>query len=390
MKRKVCIVSGSRAEYGLLQPLISTVNVDADLKLQLIATGMHLSPEFGLTYRAIENDGFHIDEKIEMLLSSDTPVGISKSMGLAMVGFAGAYERLSPDIVVVLGDRFEIFSAAAAAHVGRLPVAHICGGEITEGAIDDAFRHSITKMSCLHFTELEEYRRRVIQLGEQPGRVFNVGALGLDNIINMKLLSRTAIERRFGIKFNRHNLLTTFHPVTLEENSAAIQFGNLLEVLEGLSETSVIFTKANADTSGRIINEMIDDYVSANPQKAFAFTSMGQLGYLSAMRLVDAVIGNSSSGIIEAPSFRIGTVNVGERQKGRVKGKSVIDCGTSVKDIRQAIKKLYSAEFQASLKKVVNPYGTGNAAEEIKKILKSYDIKNIVKKIFFDADMTPV
>ncbi len=384
MKRKICIVTGSRAEYGLLKPLMEEIKGDNALSLQVIATGMHLSPEFGYTYKEIEKDKFRINEKIEILLSSDSPVGISKSMGLAMGGFAEAYARLSPDIVVVLGDRFEIFSAVAAALVCRLPVAHIDGGEVTEGAIDEAFRHSITKMGHLHFTALEEYRKRVIQLGESPDRVFNVGALGLDNIKRVKLLSRTALSKKFGLKLDRHNLLITFHPVTLEPNSSEEQFKGLLGVLDELTDTSFIFTKANADTDGRIINKIIDEYVSDNSHKAVAFTSMGQQGYLSAMQFADAVVGNSSSGIIEAPSFRIGTINIGDRQKGRVRAKSIIDCMPTVEGIRNAIRKLYSAEFHETLKHVINPYGNADAAKKIKKVLRDYNINNILKKSFFD------
>jgi len=386
MKRKICIVTGSRAEYGLLKPLMEEIRGDDALSLQVIVTGMHLSPEFGLTYKEIENDKFKINERIEILLSSDSPVGISKTMGLAMGGFAEAYGRLSPDIVVVLGDRFEIFSAIAAALVCRLPTAHIHGGELTEGAIDDAFRHSITKMSCLHFTALEEYRKRVIQLGESPDRVFNVGALGLDNIKRVKLLSGTALEKKFALKFDRRNLLITFHPVTVEKNLSEEQFKNLLGVLDELKNTALIFTKANADMDGRIINKMIDRYVSDNSRKAVAFTSMGQQGYLSAMGCVDAVVGNSSSGIIEAPSFRIGTINIGDRQKGRVRAKSVIDCRPARKSIRNAISKLYSAEFQEKLKGVVNPYGNADAAKKIRTILRDYQINNILKKSFFDIN----
>ncbi len=385
MKKRICIVTGSRAEYGLLRPLMEEIRDDAVLLLQVIVTGMHLSPEFGLTYREIEKDGFLINEKIEILLSSDSSVGIAKSMGLAMGGLAGAYGRLSPDIVVVLGDRFEIFCAAAAALVGRLPAAHIHGGEITQGAIDDSFRHSITKMSHLHFTALEEYRKRVIQLGESPDRVFNVGALGLDNIKRVKLLSRTALEKKFGLKFNRRNLLITFHPATVEKNSSEEQFKNLLGVLDELKDTALIFTKANADTDGRIINKMIDEYVSENSHKAVAVVSMGQQGYLSAMRFADAVVGNSSSGIIEAPSFGIGTINIGDRQKGRVRAESVIDCVPAVQGIRDAIRRLYSAEFQERLKGVVNPYGNADAAKKIKKILRYYQFDNTLKKVFFDV-----
>ncbi len=384
MRRKACVVTGSRAEYGLLKPLIEQIGNDTDLKLQLIVTGMHLSPEFGLTYQQIEKDDFGIDEKIEVTLSSDTPVSISKSMGLGMVGFSETYKRLKPDLVVVLGDRFEIFSAVIAAFVSRIPIAHISGGEVTEGAFDDAFRHSITKMSYLHFTSTEIYRKRVIQLGENPKRVFNVGALTLDNIKRLKLLSKDILEKKFKFKFNKHNLLVTFHPVTLENNTAKLQFQNLLDVLAELKDTNIIFTKSNSDPGGRLINKMIDKYILKDPCRYLAFTSLGHLNYLSMLQYVDAVIGNSSSGIVEAPSFRIGTINIGDRQKGRIRTMSIIDCAPTKADIKNAFKKLYSKKFQRILKKVRNPYGDGNTARRIKNTLKNYNLRNILKKSFYD------
>lgn len=384
MKRKVCVITGSRAEYGLLKPLVEEIKKEKDLKLQLVVTGMHLSPEFGLTYKQIEKDGFFIDEKIEIILSSDTPVSISKSIGLALIGFAEAYERLKPDIIVVLGDRFEIFGAVAASCVSRIPIAHIHGGELTEAVFDDSFRHSITKMSHLHFTSTEIYRKRIIQLGEDPKRVFNVGALGLDNIKRTKLLSKKVLEKELNFKFKKHNLLVTFHPVTLEKNTSKQQFENLLDVLDSLEDTHIILTKTNADIEGRIINKMIDGYVSKNSSRSVSFTSMGQLKYLSTMQFVDAVVGNSSSGIIEAPSFRIGTINIGDRQKGRVKASSVIDCNPTHEDIRNAFKILYSKEFQDNLKSIINPYSDGNTAKRIKDILKHHDLTNILKKSYYD------
>lgn len=387
MKRKICIVTGSRAEYGLLKPLMEEIKEDKRLKLQIIATGMHLSPEFGLTYKEIEKDGFTIDENVEILLSSDTPTGISKSMGVAMIGISEAYERIKPDIIVILGDRFELLSAASAALINRIPVAHIHGGEITQGAFDDAIRHSITKMSLLHFVSTEDYRRRVVQLGEDPGRVFNVGATGLDNIKRLRLMPKRTLEEELGFRFNKNNLLITYHPVTLEDNTSKEQFNNLLKVLDEQKDTHLIFTKANADTHGRIINKMIDNYVARNPHKSGAFISVGQLRYLSVMRFVDAVVGNSSSGLIEAPSFKIGTINVGDRQKGRIKAKSVIDCKPIVKDIKAAFKKLYSKTFQESIRNVINPYGDGNTAKRIKGVLRNYNLSNdILKKSFHNIN----
>ena len=384
--RKICIVTGTRAEYGLLYWLMKEIQEDSDLELQVVATGMHLSPEFGLTYRQIEKDGFKIDKKIEMLLSSDTPVGISKSMGLGMIGFSEAYADLKPDIAILLGDRFEIFSAAAAAMIARIPIAHLHGGETTEGAFDEAIRHSITKMSHLHFTAVEEYRRRVVQLGEDPARVFNVGGLGIDNIKKLKLMSREEFEDSIDFRLGQKNLLVTFHPVTLEHATAGEQFQNLLNAVDELEDTKFIFTKPNADTEGRVIIKMIEDYVSRNSHKAIAFVSLGQLRYLSAMQFMDGVVGNSSSGIAEAPTFKIGTINIGDRQRGRIKADSVIDCEPAKESILTAIRKLYSKELQGKLKNVKNPYGEGGAAEKIKKILKEVDLTDILKKRFYDIE----
>ncbi|MBE7411815.1 MAG: UDP-N-acetylglucosamine 2-epimerase [Leptospiraceae bacterium] len=386
-KRKICVITGTRAEYGLLYWLMKEIEADVDLQLQLIVTGMHLSPEFGLTYKEIEKD-FKIDKKIEILLSSDTSIGISKSMGLAQISFAEAFDELKPEIVVVLGDRFEIFAAASAAMIARLPIAHLHGGETTEGAFDEAMRHSVTKMSHLHFTATEEYRKRVIQLGEEPDRVFNVGGMGVENIKRLKLLTKTEFEESIRFKLAKKNLLVTFHPVTLEASTSEKQFSELLRALDNLTETHIIFTKANSDTDGRIINQMIDDYVNQNSYKSTAFTSLGQLRYLSALQFVDAVVGNSSSGLAEAPSFKIGTINIGDRQKGRIKAESVIDCEPNYESILQAFKKLYSTEFQYELSKVVNPYGDGQASKKIVEVLKSFQLKNLLKKKFYDINFS--
>ena len=386
MKRKVCVVTGTRAEYGLLYWLMREIQNDADFKLQVIATCMHLSPEFGLTYRQIEKDGFKIDRKIEMLLSSDTPVGISKSMGLGMIGFSEAYTELKPDIVMVLGDRFEIFSAAAAAMIARIPLAHLHGGEATEGLIDEPIRHSITKMSHLHFTATEEYRKRVIQLGEDPARVFNVGGLGIDNIKKLKLMGREEFEDSINFKLGPKNLMITFHPVTLEHATAGEQFQNLLDAADELEDTKFIFTKPNADTEGRLITQMIDNYVLKNGRKAIAFVSLGQLRYLSAMQFIDGVVGNSSSGLAEAPTFKIGTINIGDRQRGRIKADSVIDCEPVKGSILTAVQKLYSGIFQAKLKNTKSPYGEGGASGKTKKILKDTDLMDILKKEFYDLE----
>ena len=340
--KKICVVTGTRAEYGLLYWLIKGITNESELELQLLVTGMHLSPEFGLTWEQIEADGFYISRKIEILLSSDTAVGISKSMGLGQISFAESFEQLKPEIIVLLGDRTEIFAAASAALIAGIPVAHIHGGELTEGVYDDAIRHSITKMSYLHFTSTEIYRKRVIQMGEEPNRVYNVGAIGLDNIRKLHLLSKTEFEQSISRKLLGNNLLVTFHPVTLEDSSAMEQFEQLLDALDELHDTLLIFTKPNSDKDGRVIIQLMDEYVQKNQHKAISHNSLGQLRYLSAIPLMNAVIGNSSSGIIEVPSFDIPTINIGDRQKGRIMGPSIFNCLPTKKEINKAIEKAYS------------------------------------------------
>lgn len=386
MNRKICMITGTRAEYGLLRWIMQGIKDDPELSLQIIATGMHLSPEFGLTYRAIEQDGFAIDRKVEMMLSSDTPVGIAKSMGLGLIGFADALNDLRPDLLVVLGDRFEIFSAVSAALVARIPVAHLHGGETTEGAFDEAFRHSITKMSHLHFVAAEAYRQRVIQLGEQPERVFLVGGLGIDNIKRLRLLDRTSLEEALDFQFGAKNLLVTFHPVTLETATASCQMAELLAALADLPDTRLIFTLPNADTDGRVLIEMVEQFV-AEHGNARAYASLGQLRYLSCIAQVDGVVGNSSSGLLEAPSFRKGSIDIGDRQKGRLRAGSVIGCEPTRESIAAALEQLYSAEFQESLHDVVNPYGDGGASEKVVEKLKRYDLSGIVKKTFNDLSI---
>jgi GDP/UDP-N,N'-diacetylbacillosamine 2-epimerase (hydrolysing) len=381
---RICVITGTRAEYGLLYWILKEIQTSSDLELKIIATGMHLSPEFGLTYKQIESDGFLIDRKIEILLSSDTPTAISKSMGLGMIGFSDAFKELEPDLILVLGDRFEIFSAVSAATIAQIPVAHLHGGETTEGAFDEALRHSITKMSHIHFTSTEEYRNRVIQLGEQPKHVFNVGAVGIDNVKRLKLLSKNEFEESIDFKLGKHNLLVTFHPVTLEKATAESQFKNILRALDELEETHLIFTKANADTDGRIINRMIDDYVSQHLEKSVVHTSLGQLRYLSAIQYMDGVVGNSSSGILEVPSFKVGTVNVGDRQLGRIKAESIIDCKPSYREIQSALSKLFSNKFQKQIKSTVSPYGNGGVTEKIIQHIRETPLQGIVKKSFYN------
>jgi len=381
--RKICVVTGTRAEYGLLRWVMEGIRKSTELELQLIATGMHLSPEFGMTVEVIEEDGFKIDRKVEMLLSSDTAVGVTKSMGLGMIGFADALAELKPDLMLVLGDRYEIFAVAASAMIARIPIAHLHGGETTEGAFDEAIRHSITKMSHLHFVAAEEYRRRVIQLGELPEHVFNVGGLGIDNILRLKLLSRDELEEALNFKLEKRNLLITFHPVTLEQNTSAQQMDELLAALAELKDTGLIFTMPNADTEGHVLFRKIEAFCAQHSQ-ACVFKSLGQLRYLSCINNVDAVIGNSSSGLLEVPSFKKGTINIGDRQTGRLKAASVIDCQPERKSISLAISRLYTSAFQATLLKVENPYGNGGASESILSILKDHSFETLLKKSFLD------
>ncbi|WP_078127705.1 UDP-N-acetylglucosamine 2-epimerase [Leptospira alexanderi] len=384
MKRKICVITGTRADYGLLRWLIFEISKSSKLDLQIIATGMHLSPEFGLTYKEIENDGFLIHKKIEILLSSDSKVGVSKSIGLGLISFSEAFADLSPDIILVLGDRFEILAATVAALISRIPVAHLHGGETTEGAFDEGIRHSITKMSHLHFVAANEYRNRVIQLGEDPSNVFLVGGMGIDGIKKSNLLKKEELESSLNIKLKRNNLLITFHPVTLEESTAKAQMTELLSSLETLSpETGLIFTMPNADTDGRIIFELVKEFTSSH-SNAWHFTSLGQTRYLSCLQFVDAVVGNSSSGIIEAPSFKVGTINIGDRQKGRLRAKSIIDCEPTKEEIVNAFEKLYSSDFQKNLSTTVNPYGEGGASEKIVKVLETIEVQGILKKKFFN------
>ena len=384
-RRKLCVVTGSRAEYGLLRLLMGDIKSDPELRLQLIVTGMHLSPEFGLTFRQIENDGFRIDQKVEMLLSSDTPVGIAKSIGVGTMGFADAFEKLRPDCLVVLGDRFEVFSACTAALAARIPIAHIHGGESTEGLIDESIRHAITKMSHLHFVAAKIFQERVIQLGEAPDRVFCVGAPGLDNIRRTRLLPKATLEKEIGFRFGKLTFLVTFHPVTLERNSSEKQFRILLEALDQFPEAKLIFTKPNADTDGRIITQLIDQYVGQHKERAASFTSLGQKCYLSTLKYIDVIIGNSSSGLIEAPSFAIPTINIGDRQRGRLFAKSVINTRVSVVEISRGIRRSLSPLFRESLGDLSNPYGDGRASPVIKNILKKAGLGNLlIKKRFFD------
>lgn len=381
---KICIVTGSRAEYGLLYPLMRLIQKEPSMDLQLLVTGMHLSPEFGLTFRQIEADGFSIQEKVEMLLSGDTDTAIIKATGLGMIGFADAFYRLQPDWVVVLGDRFETFAAATAAHLGKIPIAHLHGGELTEGATDDAMRHAITKMAFLHFTSAEPYRKRVIQLGESPRRVFNVGAIGLDNIKGLKLLSKSELQKELDFPLDNKTALVTYHPITLEKDTAPRQVQHLLKALDQFPDIRILFTLPNADAGGRAIIRLIEEYVKKNSERARAFTSLGQLKYLSALQYVSVVVGNSSSGILEVPYFKIPTVNIGDRQTGRLKPPSVIDTGTDVKGITDGIRKAFLPSFAALSKRPSHIYGKGDTAPKILRIIQRIGKPASVKKTFHD------
>jgi GDP/UDP-N,N'-diacetylbacillosamine 2-epimerase (hydrolysing) len=383
MSRNICVVTSSRADYGLLRWVMQGIKDDPELNLQIIATGMHLSPTFGLTCKVIEEDGFEVNAKIEILGSSDTPTAIAESMALALDGTAKAFSELKPDLVVVLGDRFEIFAATAAALVTKIPVAHLHGGETTAGAFDEAFRHSITKMSHLHFVATDEYRSRVLQLGENPKNVYLVGGVGIDSIKNLPLLSKEDFENQLGIKLDTKSLLITFHPVTLDSESPEQQMKELLAALSHLHDTTLIFTMPNADTGGRVLIDMIEKFAGQN-KNAKVFTSLGQLKYLSCISHVDGVVGNSSSGLTEVPTFKKGTINVGDRQMGRIQASSVINCEPKEKDIKRAIETLYSLDFNSNLAATMNPYGEGGASARIVKALKEASLEGIVKKTFYD------
>lgn len=387
-KRKICIVTGTRAEYGILSRLMKSLNEDRSVELQIIATNMHLSPEFGMTVKEIEGDGFKVDRKVEMLLSSDTAVGTVKSMGLASIGLADAYAGLSPDIIVILGDRYEMLAAASAALIFGIPIAHLYGGEITEGAYDDAIRHAITKLSYIHFTSTEEYRNRVIQMGETPERVHWVGALGADNISNSAIMSLPELEETIGADLSESFLLVTFHPVTKEPGKAEAQTMALLSALEDFIDShNILFTFPNSDTDGRTIARLIQDWVSAHSEKAYAVTSLGRARYYSALAHCTAVVGNSSSGLVEAPSFRKPTLNIGDRQKGRAKGNTVVDCKATFEEIRRGLTKILNPVTIAEISRNgVNPYEKSGTLEVIHSVLVETPLPINTSKHFYDIN----
>lgn len=384
--KKICIATGTRAEYGLLRPLMKAIQAESIFQLQVLVTGSHLSPEFGLTFQEIEKDGFSIDKKVEMLLSADTASSIVKSMGLSMIGFSDALQELNPDLLVILGDRYEMLALASSALIFTIPIIHLHGGEITEGAYDDAIRHSITKMSHLHFTSTEEYRKRVIQLGENPDYVYNVGAIGLDSIKKLALLSKEELELQLDFKFAKYNYQVTFHPSTLDQESPEKQFQILLDVISKQQDSFFIFTKANADTGGRIINKMIDEYVSKNSGNTKAFTSLGNLKFLSLVKYCTAAVGNSSSGILEVPSLKVATINIGDRQKGRIQAKSIINTVISEVEISEAFEKVKSEQFRNIVDKTDNPYGAGDTTEKIMNIIRTFQFEIFKTKHFHDSD----
>jgi len=389
MKKKIIILTATRAEYGLLKPIIQALDAQGAFDVRTAVTGAHLSPEFGLTYEEIQNDNIPVDKKVEILLSSDTPVSISKSMGLAMISFAEYFEESKPDALMVLGDRYETLAVCCAAMNARVPIIHLYGGETTEGAVDEAIRHSVSKMSYLHFTSTETFRKRVIQLGEAPDRVFNVGAIGIENALKNTLLTRKELEENLEFSLDPHFAVVTFHPVTLDRGGAECQFRQILKAFDTFSDIDMkyIFTKSNADADGRIINKMADEYAACH-KNAACFDSLGTQKYLSALKECSMVIGNSSSGLIEAPSFKVPTINIGDRQAGRLQADSIISCGAECEHIVEAMKTAVSKEFRRTLAAVMNPYGDGHTSEKIVCILQNelIDKEINLKKRFYDLN----
>ena len=381
--RKVCIVSGSRADYGILKNLIKKIYLDKYLSLQLIVTGQHLSPEFGTTYKEIEEDGFIIDNKVECLVSSDTETGISTSTALGIIRFSDVFNSQKPDLIIILGDRFEIFSVSVAALMARIPVVHIHGGELTEGAIDDALRHSITKMAHIHFVAALEYQKRVIQLGENPKNVHLVGSLAVDVIKKTKFIKKEQLVKILKIKLRKKNLLVTFHPVTLENKLSQIQMNELIKSLSKLKDTTILFTLPNSDADNHILIQIIREFTENNSY-VYLFDNLGHKIYFSLIKIFDGVIGNSSSGLIEVPSLQKGTINIGDRQKGRLLASSIINCEPNNKSITNALNQLYSKEFQNNLKNIVNPYQSFKPVETIIKVIKKINLNNLIKKTFYN------
>lgn len=387
--RKICFITGTRAEYGLLSRLMRMIKDSSETQLQIIATNMHLSPKYGNTYQEIEKDGFTIDRKIPIIDDNDKDSAVTtvKSMAKALAGFADAYDELKPDMVVVLGDRYEILAAATAALIERIPIAHLYGGEITEGAYDDAIRHSVTKMSHLHFTSCEEYRHRVIQLGEQPDHVFNVGSIGVENIKMLPLISKDEIEKEIGFAIDDHTILVTYHPVTLGNRTAKEDIDDFIAALDEKKDLRIIFTMPNSDTGGQAIVEAINAFVDKNHQKAKAFKSLGVLRYLSVMQQVAAVVGNSSSGLVEVPSFKIPTLNIGDRQKGRMAADSVFNCKTDKQSVLKGLDIVLSEEFRQKAAAIHNPYDKEGTAQAMFNVIRTYPLDSLNQKHFYDIKL---
>lgn len=383
-KKNVCVVTGSRSDYGLLFYTLKELSAAKEIKLSIIVTGMHLQKEFGFTFKNILNDGFKIYRKIYINNNKKYASNVSKSISLGVEKFTKFFVKNKFDLLLLVGDRFEIFSAAIAATLSHLPIAHVHGGEVTVGAFDESFRHSISKMSHIHFTTTKVYKNRLIQLGENPKKIYNVGAPGVENIFKLPLLNKDEIEKKLKFKFFKKNLLITYHPVTLDNKEAKNQFKSILKALDKLDETFLIFTKSNSDPEGNIINKMIDDYVARNEHKTISFFSLGNINYLSILKIVDGIVGNSSSGIIEAPSLKIGTINIGDRQLGRVFTKNVINCNYNSKKIEKSFKKLFSKSFKDQLKNIINPYGDGKVSKKITNIIIRTKLDKIIKKRFYD------
>lgn len=383
--KKIVILTATRAEYGLLEPIIKKLQRDSEIDVRVVATGAHLSPEFGMTVNEIKSDGIVVDKEIDILLSSDSQAAISKSMGVAMISFADYFAECKPDALMVLGDRYETLAVSITALNAQIPIIHLHGGEATEGAIDEAVRNAITKLSYLHFTSTEVYRNRVIQMGEAPDRVYNSGALGVENALCTSLMSKEELEKSLGCSLGERFAVLTFHPVTLENHTAESQVNELMNVMEKHPDITFLCTKANADMDGRIINKCLHIYVESH-NNAYLYDSLGTRRYLSAVSHAKFVIGNSSSGIIEVPSFKIPTINIGDRQEGRIQAASIINCEPVAESINKAVELALSEAFRKSLKVVVNPYGQGNTSDVIVDITKDYLLSNKlrVKKKFYD------
>lgn len=387
--KRVAVLTATRAEYGLLSPVIKKLNEIPGIFPHIVVTGMHLSPEFGLTYKEILKDGINIHRKIEILLSSDTAISVSKAMGLALISFAEYFDESKPDALLVLGDRYETLAVCCAAMNAQIPIIHLYGGETTEGAIDEAIRHAITKMSYLHFTATEEYRKRVVQLGENPDRVFNVGSIGVENVLNTPLLSKEELESSIGFSLDIPYAVVTFHPVTLENGDAEKQCKELLKVFETRQDMKFIITKANADAEGRVINHLLEKYVLAHKDQTAIYDSLGTKKYLSAVRYAKVVIGNSSSGIVEVPSFHVPTIDIGERQAGRIRSESVVNCYPIYDSIVDAIAEIESEKFRRRLQLAKNPYEGEEPSRCIVETIADYLLnkKICLKKAFYNIQL---